>query len=442
MAKKNFFGMLAVVLVFSMTVAGCVTSIPVSVTDPARLDMSGVKRIVILPFKTLDSSSLQKQTSMEIEGFLNQQLNTTGRFELVSSGGITQSNALSSIADAVIEGQIITLSVKDDTKTSTVRSKDADGNPVEKQVVTYVRALTLSFRYNITRTRDNSIIATENKSKTESASSSDSPGNLPEPLELARKVISATLGQVARDVAPSHRTVQRTLAALTTEESKNKDLKGQMNEALGLIKAKNYTGAAAVYGNIYASFGAFAAGYNQALATEAGDLDAAIALMADLVQKTNNPTAVGMLANMKGAQSGAQRSSQQLSEGRPLIDAAVEKVSKELLAKLPKGSRISLVGTSSGNTDLDYVIGAILNNLVSNGIIVVDRQNQSLIALEKKYQLSGDVSDETAVDIGRALGVSSSVFCSIDGSGRMRSLRVRAVDIETGKINYTVSINI
>jgi hypothetical protein len=213
-----------------------------------------------------------------------------------------------------------------------------------------------------------------------------------------------------------------------------------MKEALKLAKSKNYEGAASAYGNIYAARGTF-----QALVTEALSLNDAIALMAELAQKTNNPLAAGMLANMGRASSSRQRAEEQLSDDRPLAEVAAEQASSELLAKLPQGSRISLFDNSRVKTALlDSVIGGIFDNLASNskGITVLDRENQSLINLEKQYQASGEVSDDAAVSIGKSLGLTSIVTCSIEGDGHMRRLRIRAVDIETGAIIYTGSFEI
>jgi hypothetical protein len=443
MKKKRFWGM--VVLAVGVFFTGCATNIPVRVIDPARLDMSGITRIAVMPFKTSDSSTLHNQTSMEISEFLKQQLGATGRFQMVSSDGIAQAQDRSAIADAVIEGQIILLSVKDGTSERKVKTKDDEGNEIEVIEVTYLRDLSLEFSYSITRTRDNSSIVNDRRSQKASDRNLDR-AKLAEPFTLAKRAVSSALGKFAGDVAPSSHTENRTLAALTKEEAKDKALKQQMAEAVKLAKAKNYTGAAAMYGSIYASRGTFAAGYNEALLTEATDgVAAAIELMADLYAKTNNIMAGSMLASMRRARSGDQRAEQQRAEGRPLAEAAIEQVSSELLENLPQGSRISLVNNSREPSPmLDSVIGGIFDKLSANGggITVLDRQNQSFIDIEIEYQLSGLVDDNAAVSIGHALGLTAIVFCSIDGAGSRRQLRVRAVDIETGAVIYTVSLAI
>jgi hypothetical protein len=423
-------------------ITGCATSIPVSVTDPARLNMSGITRIAILPFKTSSTAELQGTTSAAIAAFLEQQLSSTGRFEIVSADGLDQSKDRSSIADAVIEGQIINLAVNDTSTNKTRQVKDKEGKVVNVPYTQYDRKLTLNFSYKITRTRDNSIVRGGSETKSQVLTDSDeNKANLTDSFELVQRAIKSTLGKVASDVAPTTRTVNRTLAKLTKEEAKNKELKQQMSDADKRVKARDYEAAIAMYGSIYAG-GTFAAGYNQAVLTEATDgVDAAIVLMSDLVQKTKNPQAVSMLASLKSAKSGAQTAAAQVAAGKPLIEVAVDTVSQELTANLPKNSRITLAG-ARGNTDLDYVIGEVTQNLANDGITVVDRQNQNFINAEKQFQLSGDVSDATAVSFGKALGLTSTVFCSIDGTGNRRSLRVRAVDIETGKVIYTNSFDI
>jgi hypothetical protein len=406
--------------------------------------MSGITRIAILPFKTSDSSSLQRQTTLEMMSFFSQQISSTEKFELVSSEGIERLQDHTSVADAVISGQIIVLSVNNSRTEEKRRTKDADGNVVEKMVPIYLRDLKLEFTYSIMRTRDNSYIVQSEKKSTTASDQSEIQSSLADPFDLAKEAISRALGKVASDVAPSTRIEKRTLATLTKEEAKDKELKGQMKEAAKLAR-RDAVAAAAMYDSIYAGRNTFAAGYNQALLTEANEgVEAAIELMADLVQKTNNPTAASMLATMQRASASKQTAeAQSAAQSQSLAEKAIEQASKELLAKLPKGSRISLIDNSRVKVSLlDSVIGEIFDNLVGNGITVVDRQNQSVIDLEKQYQLSGEVSDETAVSIGKTLGLTSLVFCSIDGEGARRQLRVRAVDLQTSAVIYTLSIEI
>jgi hypothetical protein len=174
-----------------------------------------------------------------------------------------------------------------------------------------------------------------------------------------------------------------------------------------------------------------------------------IGIMIPLFQKdiANDPMAVSMLATMNKANAGKERAAEQVSEGRPLAEVAVENASKELLAKLPQGSRITLIDTSQVKTSqLSSVIGGIFDNLSaagkSKGITIIERGDQKIIAFERQYQASGEVSDETAVSIGNELGLTTIVFCSIEGETHQRRLRVRAVDVETSEVIYTESFEI
>jgi curli biogenesis system outer membrane secretion channel CsgG len=65
---------------------------------------------------------------------------------------------------------------------------------------------------------------------------------------------------------------------------------------------------------------------------------------------------------------------------------------------------------------------------------IVDRRDLDTIRTEHRFQYSGDVDDNTAVSLGRHAGASVVILGSVSGTGAMRMLRVRAIDVETGRI--------
>lgn len=440
MAKKKFSSLVLTALVALMValVTGCSTGIPVTYTEPAKLNMSNITRIGIVPFKTVGNAELQQQTVASIASYLNEQLSSTGKFTLVS---LTPGQDYTSTADAVISGQIIRLDVQDTSKTEQRTRTTDNGQKVQVSVTTYTRTLNLSFSYSIVRTRDNSQIKTETKSGKKDSSKEDRNA-LADPYDLVQQVIRDAFKTIASDTAPTPRSVKLTLAK---EDSKDKELKKLMSNAEKMAKAKDYSGAAAAFGSIYEQYDNFAAGYNQAMLTEATEgIAEATRLMTAVSQKHSDPKASAALAGMRQRDASNQQSAaQDAQQGESLSEAAINQACTELLAKLPEGSRISLSNVSRTDTALlEYVIGEITVNLANKGITVLDRQNQSLLNMEKQYQSSGDVSDDSMVSIGHALGLTSMVTCSIDGEGHLRRLRVRAVDIETGAIIYTGAIEI
>jgi hypothetical protein len=66
---------------------------------------------------------------------------------------------------------------------------------------------------------------------------------------------------------------------------------------------------------------------------------------------------------------------------------------------------------------------------------VHDRQNLDLIQQEMDFQLSGEVSDESAQSIGRKLGAEIIISGAINPFGTDYRLRLRAIGVETAAIH-------
>jgi hypothetical protein len=106
---------------------------------------------------------------------------------------------------------------------------------------------------------------------------------------------------------------QRSLSLTLEKEETDKQAKKEMGNADKLVKAKDYKAAAEAYGKVYAQYKNFAAGYNQALLTEASDgVEAAIALMESLVKETGNAAAQEALSDMRRRLAANQKSAEQM----------------------------------------------------------------------------------------------------------------------------------
>jgi curli biogenesis system outer membrane secretion channel CsgG len=61
-----------------------------------------------------------------------------------------------------------------------------------------------------------------------------------------------------------------------------------------------------------------------------------------------------------------------------------------------------------------YIINSLTVNLVNNSnLTVIERSDINTILKEQKYQLSGDVDDNTAVSIGHQIGAQKIIYGSI-----------------------------
>ncbi|GHU01214.1 hypothetical protein FACS1894147_00640 [Spirochaetia bacterium] len=118
------------------------------------------------------------------------------------------------------------------------------------------------------------------------------------------------------------------------------------------------------------------------------------------------------------------------------LDAVIRATSNYLNGRLPGGIKVVFLNFQSEWPDLsEYVIEGLIENTVNDGVFkAVDRENLTLIQQEMDFQLSGEVSDETAQSIGAKLGAQTIVSGAISRLGDSYRLRVRAIGVETAEI--------
>jgi TolB-like protein len=218
-----------------------------------------------------------------------------------------------------------------------------------------------------------------------------------------------------------------------------------MKDALALVKSGSYRPALTRYQAIYSASGEFAAGYNAAIMAEVlGEMNNAIALMGSLYDDTGNPKARTELERMRSTLSDAMIVEERYRDNDGHVAAVIRQVISELTTRVPGGAVLSILNTSSSEKQLtDFVVDGLTSNLVNNSqFAIIDRQNSRLIDAEKQFQMSGSVSDESAVSIGHELGVNTMVLCSIAGRSSLRRLTVRVIDVETARIVFQSSFDI
>jgi TolB-like protein len=107
-----------------------------------------------------------------------------------------------------------------------------------------------------------------------------------------------------------------------------------------------------------------------------------------------------------------------------------------LIDKLPKNSRVAVLSIASADQSLaENIIDDIeLNLLESRKFVVIDRRQLDNIRKEQNFQLSGDVSDDSAVFIGHMLGASVVIVGNISTITSRGRISIRALDVETSEI--------
>jgi TolB-like protein len=126
------------------------------------------------------------------------------------------------------------------------------------------------------------------------------------------------------------------------------------------------------------------------------------------------------------------------------LDGAIQAAGKEISEALGAGRKVAVLNfTSSSERFSDYVIEELSMSLVKGGkLVVVDRRETDLIRGEKRFQMSGEVSDESAQEIGKLLGAQSIISGSLLYMGNAYRLRMKAINVSGGAIEASVSISV
>jgi TolB-like protein len=126
------------------------------------------------------------------------------------------------------------------------------------------------------------------------------------------------------------------------------------------------------------------------------------------------------------------------------LDAAIKEASKEINTSLPAGTKVALLNFSSDSDAFsDYVIEEMSIALVrGKKLVIVDRKEIELIRKEMDFQLSGDVSDESAQQIGAMLGAQSIVSGSMVNVGDSYRFRTKVINVSSAAIQTSSSINV
>jgi len=316
--RRILFSLLIVgLLVFEF---GCSTSIPVTVTKPAEINMSGNRVIAVLDFRypvkdktitgkdllewaisKLTGIDLPKEMSVEqkvADHTTSQVIMTllnTGYFQLVSpqevaqamQGGISSSTTAVDIgkavkAQAIINGELYLLDAKDQEWTDERKITDANTGQEHTVYVPMIeRTVWVGMTYQVVNTETGNVVASRSFQNQASADRElEDKRDLPDVEDMYKRLVNQFMPQMSKQLAPyqvrEHRTLMR---------DKTKD--PRMEQADELVKGKVYDSALEIFLNVWQGNGNVAAGYNAAVLYEVtGQLDAAIQQMRIVVDAT------------------------------------------------------------------------------------------------------------------------------------------------------------
>jgi curli biogenesis system outer membrane secretion channel CsgG len=115
------------------------------------------------------------------------------------------------------------------------------------------------------------------------------------------------------------------------------------------------------------------------------------------------------------------------------FDKAVEACAREIEDALDPGASIAVVGFEAYSPDVSNdVMEEFMGHLVRSGkLTVAERSKLELLYTELNLSMSGHISDETAVHIGKMAGAQYVITGSVTDRGGAYRLRVTAIHTET-----------
>jgi PBP1b-binding outer membrane lipoprotein LpoB len=122
------------------------------------------------------------------------------------------------------------------------------------------------------------------------------------------------------------------------------------------------------------------------------------------------------------------------------LEGALDKAVETLVKNLPQNANIAILNMESSDVSAaKYAVDELEFKLVnSKKFRIVDRRRIDQILNEQKFQISGDVDDNSAVSIGKILGANIVITGSISGSGNSQRLFLRVLDVQTAQITTMV----
>ncbi|MDR0645269.1 MAG: CsgG/HfaB family protein [Treponema sp.] len=132
------------------------------------------------------------------------------------------------------------------------------------------------------------------------------------------------------------------------------------------------------------------------------------------------------------------------SQNALTLDTALNNSTAYLNGRIPPKSKVVVLNFTSNWPQLsEYIIEELIGYIVNEGTLtVVDRRNLEVIRQEMDFQLSGEVSDETAQSIGQKLGAQTIISGAITAIGNTYRLRIRAIAVETAQIQGMQNVDV
>jgi hypothetical protein len=326
-------------IVTSLLLSACATTVSVKVTKPAEINMAGNRIVAVLDFRYPETGmsgadlfrwALSQLTGIEIyreksveervaDYATAQVISTlldTAYFQLVSPNDVATAmrgriDANTSPMDvgqavqaqAIVNGELYVLESEDDRWVEQKRATDpATGIETVENVFMISRKVKVGMRYQVVNTRTGLMVASRSFEGTDEV---ETPMArlyvLPSPEDLYKSVIDRFMPVLARHLAPYQVTEYRSMM-----RDKSKD--PRVAQGVELLRDRLYDQALEVFLQVFRESGNTAAGYDAAIVYEiTGRLNQALTQMQEVVQRTGERKAVRAYTRLQAAKQEQER---------------------------------------------------------------------------------------------------------------------------------------
>ena len=119
------------------------------------------------------------------------------------------------------------------------------------------------------------------------------------------------------------------------------------------------------------------------------------------------------------------------------LDTALDNCAAYLRNQLPRGARAAVLKIEARSNDLaEQITDSLSTRIVNQNYLTVVERGRALRALEAEqtYQMSGNVSDQTAASVGKQLGAELIITGSMTPRGDFYAMNIRVIHVETARI--------
>lgn len=321
--KKHFKILFSILILFTILLSSCATTLNIQVTRPAKLNLKGAKTIGVLPFDESDKNPFNYFFDGD-KDIIENYFNYYGEISRVEQNiisyihenlerGLMNSPYISLVnyrelknalkygsknpADVFIGGDVVSFKIVD--RQSKVKHKIPSDELVDPNKPEYYyeyyysREVELIFNYDIVDGETRRIIAHDTKKINETSGSYSKMKELPSAFSMISYEIDSFISELMHNIQPYTVTKSITLLEDKTDNQR-------MKHADELAKDRYYKESYSEYIKIYMHTKQFEAGYNAAMLLMAiGELRSADALMNEVYKNHGDKRALDAIYDIR-----------------------------------------------------------------------------------------------------------------------------------------------